>query len=150
MDQLIKSLPGVIRAAGNSPDAVEAAVLAVWNYTTGDGIRPHAAASGMEGRKLVVNVRDNVWQQQLSIMRSQLIFRINSLLGQALVGEIELRVNPGSLPTVTQKLERKEFLESEVPLDLYAAANEIEDKQLRQKFLQAAMGMLKRKMSDTL
>jgi len=150
MDQLIKSLPGVVRAAGNSPDAVEAAVLAVWTHATGDGIRPHAVANGMEGKTLVVNVRDTVWQQQLSIMRSQLIYRINSILGQPLVGAIELRVNPKALPPLTEKLASAELSDNEVPLDLWSAASEIQDKQLRQKFLKAAIGMLRRKMSDTL
>jgi len=145
MDQLIKSLPGVVRAAGNSPDAVEAAVLAVWTHATGDGIRPHAIASGMEGRTLVVNVRDTVWQQQLYVMRSQLIYRINSVLGQPLVGEIELRVNPKAVPSLTQKVERAELADNEVPLDLWSAASEIQDKQLRQKFLKAAIGMLRRR-----
>ena len=145
MDQLIKSLPRVLRAAGNSPDAVEAAVLAVWLHATGEGIRPHAAADRLDGTTLIVNVRDTVWQQQLHLMQSQLIYRINSTLGQALVKQIELRVNPKALPPIVQKPEPREILDNEVPFDLWSAASEIADKQLRQKFLQAAIGMLKRK-----
>ncbi|HEY6802967.1 MAG TPA: DUF721 domain-containing protein [Pyrinomonadaceae bacterium] len=145
MESLIKSLPGVLRAAGNSPDAVEAAVLAVWLHATGEGIRPHAVPDKLEGTTLIVDVRDTVWQQQLSIMQSQLIYRINSTLGQSLVHRIELRVNPNALPPIVQKPEPREILDNEVPLDLWSAASEIEDKQLRQKFLQAAIGMLRRK-----
>jgi predicted nucleic acid-binding Zn ribbon protein len=145
MDQLIKSLPRVLRAAGNSPDAVEAAVLAVWLHATGDGIRQHATANSLDGTTLIVDVRDTVWQQQLKLMQSQLIYRINTTLGQALVNQIELRVNPTALPPIVQKPEPREILDNEVPLDLWSAASEIEDKQLRQKFLQAAMGMLRRK-----
>jgi hypothetical protein len=145
MEQLIKSLSSVLHAAGNSPDAIEAAVLAVWLYATGDGIRPHAAANRLEGTTLIVDVRDTVWQQQLSLMRSQLIYRINTTLGQSLVKQIELRVDPTALPPIVQKFGPGEILDNEVPLDLWSAAGEIEDKQLRQKFLQAAMGMLRRK-----
>ena len=150
MEPLIKSLPSVVRAAGNSPEAIEAAVLAAWTHSTGDGIRPHAVAGRMEDKTLVVYVRDAVWQQQLSIMKAQLIYRINSVLGQALVNDIVLTVNPKALPPKVQKVKRDELLESDVPLDLWSAASEIEDKELRQKFLRAAMGMLRRKTSDRL
>ena len=145
MDQLIKSLSTVIRAAGSSPEVAEAAVLAGWTFATGEGIRQHAVAARLEGTTLVVDVRDAVWQQQLTIMRSELIYRLNSILGRSLVRTVELRINPKALKSVKHKVNPPELLDNEVPLDLWSAASEIEDKQLRQKFLKAATGMLRRK-----
>jgi hypothetical protein len=149
MEQLIKSLATVVSAAGNSAEVAEAAVLAAWVHVTGEGIRPHAVATNLEGTTLVVDVRDTIWQQQLTIMRSQLIYRLNTILGRSLVKTVELRINPKALKPVEQKRKAPELLDNEVALDLWSAASAIEDKQLRQKFLKAATGMLRRKAEQS-
>ena len=51
----------------------------------------------LRDQKLVVVVEDNIWKKQLEQMRGQLLFRLNSVLGQALVTSIELRVDPKTL-----------------------------------------------------
>ena len=145
MEDLIKSLSSVVRAAGSSPEVTEAAAIAAWKYVAGPGMRPHAIATKLDGGTLVVDVRDTIWQTQLTMMRGQLLFRINSALGQALVSKIELRVNPKAMPVEKPNRPDVDLFDNEVPIDLWSAASEIEDKQLRQKFLKAATGMLKRK-----
>jgi hypothetical protein len=42
MNQLIKSLPQVLRASGNSPEVAEAAAIAAWKFVAGDGLKEHA------------------------------------------------------------------------------------------------------------
>jgi hypothetical protein len=145
MEDLIKSLSSVVRAAGSSPEVNEAAAIAAWKYVAGTGMRPHAIATKLEGSTLVIDVRDTIWQTQLTMMRYQLLFRVNSTLGQALVTKLELRVNPKALPVEKPNKPDADILANEVPIELWAAASEIEDKQLRQKFLKAATGMLRRK-----
>jgi len=145
MEDLIKSLSSVVRAAGSSPEVTEAAAIAAWKYVAGTGMRPHAIATKLEGSTLVVDVRDTIWQTQLTMMRSQLLFRVNSALGQALVSKLELRVNPNAMPVEKPRKQDTDILDNEVPIDLWSAASEIEDRQLRQKFLKAATGMLRRK-----
>ena len=39
MEQLINSLPALLRAAGNAEEVTEAAALAVWNHVAGAGLR---------------------------------------------------------------------------------------------------------------
>ena len=145
MEDLIKSLSSVVRAAGISPEVTEAAAIAAWKYVAGAGMRPHAIATKLEEGTLVVDVRDTIWQTQLTLMRGQLLFRVNSALGQPLVSKIELRVNPKALPVEKTNKRDDDILDNEVPIDLWSAASEIQDKQLRQKFLKAATGMLRRK-----
>ena len=146
MEDLIKTLPKVL-GAGNATDEIsEAAVIAVWNHVAGQGMRQHAAPIRFEGGCLIVAVRDNVWQHQLFTMKSQMIFRVNSFLAKPLVKSIELRIEPKSLPRIPPpKMERGDVTPDEVSIDLWEAASEIQDKQLRQKFLKAATGMLRRK-----
>lgn len=145
MDELIKTLPLVIRAAGNAPEVLEAAALAAWKHATGAGMQHHAVATKLDGQTLIVAVRDDVWQRQLTSMRGQLLLRVNSLLGQALVKNIELRIQPQTFTIAAlPKQESDDILNNEVPLELWSAASSIEDKQLKQKFLKAAVVSLRR------
>ena len=145
MDDLIKSLPMVLRAAGSSSEVVEAAAIAAWKYATGESLRNHAVATKLQDKTLIIEVRDAIWQKQLWDMRGQLLFRVNSVLGSRVINNIELLVNPKAvIVEQSKKREPADVLDNEVPLELWSAASTIEDKQLRQKFLRAALGSLKR------
>lgn len=149
MEELIKSLPKVLRAVGDSSELNEAAAIAAWNHTAGEGLRAHAVPMKLDSRRLVVAVRDAIWQKQLALMKHQLLFRINTVLGQALLSDIELRIDPKSVLIAPNKTRAPtEIVDNEVPIDLWSAASSIKDKDLRQKFLRAALGMLKRKEQD--
>jgi hypothetical protein len=143
MNQLIKSLPEVLKAARNSPEVAEAAALAAWKHAAGDGLRDRTVPLRLEDRKLIVAVADAIWQKQMHSMRAQLLFRINTILGQPIVREIEYVIDP-KLAVVEQE-KTEEPLDNEVPLELWSAANAIHDKELRRSFLKAAMRSLKRK-----
>lgn len=146
MDSLIKSLPKVLSAAGDSSEVAESAAIAAWKYVAGEGLRPHAIATKLEGRNLVVVVRDPIWQNQLALMKRQLVFRLNSVLGQALLSNLELRVEPKCFPPPQPRPHPiEEVDESEVPIELLESASRIQDKDLRQKFLQTALSDLRRK-----
>lgn len=97
MNQLIKSLPAVLRAAGNAEEVAQAAAIAAWKHAAGDGLKEHAVPVKLENRTLTVAVADVIWQKQLHAMRGQMIYRINSLLGQAVVGNIEFIIDPEKL-----------------------------------------------------
>ena len=146
MDELIKSLPTILRAVGPSHEVAEAAALAAWKHGVGEGLQTHAVATRLEASVLIVEVRDSIWQKQLATMKEQLLFRVNSVLGQAIVKDIELRVNPKAIiVTQPKKDESREVSDNEVPFELLSAASGIQDKDLRRKFLRAAMATLKRK-----
>lgn len=147
MKQLITTLPTILEAAGDSPEVTQAAVIAAWNHIAGEGLRSHAAAIGFNEKKLVIVVADRVWQQQLESMRRQLAFRLNALLGKPLVRSIELRIAPNALSSANRAMNTKtsnEPIENEISLELWAAANAIQDKQLRKAFLGAATANIKR------
>jgi len=93
MEGLIKSLPAVVRASGNAPEVIEAAAIAAWKHAAGEGLKEHAVPLGLENRTLKIAVADVIWQKQLRAMRGQMLFRVNSLLGQPLVGDIEFIID---------------------------------------------------------
>lgn len=146
MNQLIKSLPGVLRAAGDSTEVAEAAAVAAWKHAAGDGLKEHAVPLKLEDRTLTIAVADAIWQKQLHSMRGQLLFRINSILGKPLVGALDFVIDPKlAKPAVDQSAQREEFLDNEVPLELWSAASAIQDKELRRKFLKTALLSLRHK-----
>src|SRR5215475_2932172 len=93
MNQLIKSLPAVLRAAGDSEEVAQAAAIAAWKHAAGDGLKDHAVPVKLEDRTLTVAVADAIWQKQLHAMRGQMLFRVNNLLGQPIVGAIEFIID---------------------------------------------------------
>ncbi len=146
MNQLIKSLPGVLRAAGDSTEVAEAAALAAWKHAAGDGLKEHAVPLKLENRTLTIAVADAIWQKQLNSMRGQLLFRVNTLLGKPLVSALDFVVDPKlAKPSAEQPAQRDELLDNEVPLELWSAANAIQDKELRKKFLKTALLSLRHK-----
>ena len=146
MNQLIKSLPGVLRAAGDSTEVAEAAAIAAWKHAAGDGLKEHAVPLKLENRTLTIAVADAIWQKQLHSMRGQLLFRVNTILGKPLVGALDFVIDPKLAKLSVEPLEREEeFLDNEVPLELWSAASAIQDKDLRKKFLRTALLSLRRK-----
>jgi hypothetical protein len=148
MNQLIKSLPQVLKAAGNSAEVAEAAAIAAWKHAAGDGLKEHAVALKLENRTLTIAVADLIWQRQLTSMRGQLLFRINSILGQPLVSGLDFIIDPKLANVPVEPKEDNEPLDNEVPLELWSAANTIHDKDLRKSFLKTALLALKRKRQN--
>ena len=146
MNQLIKSLPQILRAAGDSAEVAEAAAIAAWKHAAGEGLKEHAVPLKLENRTLTVAVADPIWKKQLTSMRGQLLFRLNSTVGQPLVSALDFVIDPKLVkPRVEQAELHEERLDNEVPLELWSAANAIKDKELRRSFLKTATLSLKRK-----
>jgi hypothetical protein len=150
MDSLIKALPAILKATGGAPEVAEAACIAAWRHAVGAALSDHAVAVQLQANNqtLVVVVADNIWKRQLEQMRGQLLFRLNSVLGQPLLKSIELRVDPktllkarGSKADTRKSSEPGDYT---VPAELLSAAVGIEDAQLRRAFLGAAASCVSR------
>ena len=146
MNPWIKSLPGVLRAAQGDKQVAEAAAIAAWKHAAGNGLKEHAVPLKLEDRTLTVAVADAIWQKQLTSMRSQLIFRVNSILGQPVVSALEFVIDPKVASARAEQTQpQQQPLDNEVPLELWSAANAIHDKELRRSFLKTALLSLKRR-----
>jgi hypothetical protein len=97
VEALIKALPAVLRASANAPEVAEAAAIAAWKHCAGEGLKDRAVAFALHDRTLRVAVADLIWQKQLHSMRGQMLYRINTLLGQPVVGAIEFVIDPEKL-----------------------------------------------------
>src|SRR5918911_2521684 len=94
MDDLIRTLPKLLRAAGEMEEVAEAAAQIAWRRVAGTALRGQAVPFRLYRKTLIVAVADVTWQKQLEAMSGQLLFRLNSLLGQAVVTFIEFRIDP--------------------------------------------------------
>lgn len=149
MDKLIQTLPAILKAAGASPEVAEAACIAAWRDAVGESLRIHAVPVQLQDQTLIVVVADEMWQRQLAPMRGQFLFRLNSVLGQALVKSIELRVDPNRLARESDREKNgnkgKDYdRDYQVPFELLSAAAAIEDLELRRAFLGAASSCVRR------
>ena len=141
MEQLIKTLPAILRASGASEEVRQAACIAAWKQAVGEGLSIHAIPIQLLEKRLVVVVADNLWLRQLEQMRGQLLYRLNAVLGQSLVTSIELRVDPKAVAGARgdqAKVNQRPDVNYQVPSELLSAAAGIEDAALRRAFLGAA------------
>lgn len=145
MDDLIRALPTLLKAAGDSEEVAEAAAFVAWRRVAGEQLRGQAVPFRLHRKMLVVAVPDTAWQKQLEHVANQLLFRLNSVLGQAVVTYIEFRVDQKTVReerarlNVTdfdeEKHERRALIHARA---LNEAAAAIKDETLRQRFLLAA------------
>lgn len=151
MDDLFKALPKILRAAGEAEEVSEAVAFAAWRRAAGEGLRGCAVPFRLYRKMLVVSVADETWRKQLEQMSPQLIFRLNSLVGQALVTYIEFRVDPKTVREERARTKQSEYerlvgeenaLERAHELD--EAADAIHDEELRRRFLLAAGSCMNR------
>jgi hypothetical protein len=151
MDDLIQALPKLLRAAGESEEVTEAAAFVAWRRVAGEALRTCAVPFRLYRKTLVVAVPDETWRRQLEIVSGQLIFRLNSVVGQPLVTFIEFRVDPDTVAAERQRLGQTAadaFVQEEKALsraaEIEGAAAAIRDETLRRRFLVAAGSCLNR------
>lgn len=147
MKDVFSILSEVLRVIGDDPQVAEAAAIAAWKKATGDGLRNYAVPLQLTDGKLSVAVPDAVWQKQLGAMKEQLIYRTNSIIGQPLLKDVELIVNPDAAKSPPRRSDDT-AVDNEVPLELWSAASAISDKELRQKFLRAATMAIRRRENE--
>ncbi|MFL6283586.1 MAG: DciA family protein [Pyrinomonadaceae bacterium] len=151
MDDLFKALPQLLRAAGESAEVSEAAAFAAWRRAAGEAMRGCAVPFRLYNKTLVVAVPDVTWRKQLEKVSPQLIFRLNSMLGHALVTYVEFRIDPETVGRERARARRSQYdrlVEEENALrratELDDAASAIHDQDLRRRFLLAAGSCMNR------
>ncbi|HEX8843119.1 MAG TPA: DUF721 domain-containing protein [Pyrinomonadaceae bacterium] len=153
MDDLIRTLPKLLRAAGETEEVLEAAALVAWRRVAGEGLRTQAVPFRLYRKTLIVAVADTTWQKQLEAVSGQLLFRLNSLLGQAIVTFIEFRIDPKTVhaereaakaQALNQMEQERRALKS-VSGQIAVAADAIHDDELRRRFLLAAGSCIDRR-----
>jgi hypothetical protein len=153
MQDIFRALPKVLREAGESEPLREPLVFAAWKRIAGENLERNTAPVALDEKRLVVAVPDEIWKRHLEHLSGQMIFKLNSLLGEEVVTFIQFRVDAKqfSAGREAQELKAAERLNfdrrsrEELTPRLREAAENIADPELRELFLQAAGNCLVRK-----
>lgn len=82
----------------------EGLARAAWPLAVGKRIASRTRVASLSGARLVVEVEDAVWKRQLSVLRSQILKKLEQVIGQPVVSEVDFCVAvPRRLP---QRAER--------------------------------------------
>jgi hypothetical protein len=146
MIDVARLLPKLLNATGANPEMAEVATKIAWTRAAGDGLRRHAIPFRLFRKTLIVSVADIIWQRQMQSMSSELISRINRLLGRELVEDIEFRIDPATVEQVrSQNRPGPRKVNAPIPEELISAAGEIADQDLRERFIRAAENCIGRR-----
>jgi hypothetical protein len=153
MEALIRALPKLISAAGDSEEVAEVAARIAWRRTAGDPLCQHAVPFRLFRTVLVIAVSDAVWQKQMAALSGQLLSRLNAMLGQGAITYIEFRIDPETVEKeraahryIANPVAAEDVLGS-IPKELALAAKAIPDEALRRRFLLAAGASILRRES---
>ena len=153
MNDLFRTLPKLLKEFDDNEELREAVVFAAWRRIAGEALRKHAVPFRLFNKHLIVAVRDKMWKRHLETLSGQMIFKLNSVLGQAVVTFIEFRIDEATLlqeaaqnqKSVMTDEELKEIALENVTTKLRHSADAIKDDNLRYQFLLAAGSCLARK-----
>lgn len=153
MDDLFRALPALLKEFEDNDSLREAVIFAAWRKIAGEGLREKAVPFRLYQKHLIVAVESEMWKRHLESLSGQMIFKINSVLGQALVTFIEFRVDEETIleerrkrrKNLISKDELREIALEKVTPKLRRAADAIKDDNLRYQFLLAAGSALAQK-----
>ncbi len=153
MEDLFRALPKLLREFEDTEQIREAVAFAAWRRIAGQSLCEHAVPFRLFNKHLIIAVANNTWKKHLEHLSGQMIFKLNSTLGQAVVTFIEFRIDDATvseeraknkISTVSPE-ELEEIALEEVTPKLRVAADAIKDDNLRYQFLLAAGSCLARK-----
>lgn len=153
MDELFRTLPKLLKEFEDNEKLRESVTFAAWRKVAGKSLGEHTAPFRLFKKHLVVAVRDKMWKRHLEQLSGQMIFKLNSILGQAVVTFIEFRIDEETVRKESRSAKQNiisddEFREialEKVSPKLRYSADAIKDDNLRYQFLLAAGGCLARK-----
>ena len=153
MDELFRALPKLLKEFDDNEELREAVTLAAWRKIAGEFMLKNAVPFRLFKKHLIVAVIDNMWKRHLEDLSGQMIFKINSVLGQAVVTFIEFRIDEKTVLQENRNERNSKFSDeqlTEIALDkvtpkLRHSADAIKDDNLRYQFLLAAGSCLARK-----
>jgi hypothetical protein len=152
MNELFRALPALMKEFEDNKTVREAVVFAAWRKIAGEALRFSAVPVRLSGKRLTVAVSGESWRKHLEHLSGQMIFKINSKLGSAVVTFIEFQVDEAKVKKERdkfQKIELKGISEdaalNEITPKMRHKADAIKDDNLRYQFLLAAGSCLVRK-----
>ncbi|MGB2750811.1 MAG: DUF721 domain-containing protein [Pyrinomonadaceae bacterium] len=149
MEQVFGAIPSVLNGLALNGDVEEAVVFAAWKRCAGELLNERTTAIEFFENRLIVAVTDRTWQRHLEDLSPQMLYKINSSLGDGTVKFIEFRIDERAVGASRgAETASTETAPAKVSESLNKAAEAIGDVALRQQFLSAAAEYLERQKQD--
>jgi len=97
MGKLSVTLMKVLKAQGLEGRLSEYRVFGLWGKAVGKVVARHAQPQALRGKKLALVVDSPAWMQQLSLLKPEIIEKLNRGLGREEVREIVLKLGEVAL-----------------------------------------------------
>jgi hypothetical protein len=101
VEKLSSTIEKILHDRGWGAKLKEYRIYGVWEKAVGKGIARHARPAGMRGKKLTVMVDSSAWMQQLSLLKPEIMGKVNQHLHEEAVESITLKLGefePSSVP----------------------------------------------------
>ncbi len=98
LNKLSSMLGSVLKAHGLQGSLGEYRVMGQWEKTVGAAIARHAQPRSVRGKKLFLSVDSPAWMQQLSLLKPEIIEKLNTNLGKDTVKDIMLTLGEVAAP----------------------------------------------------
>lgn len=152
MQDILGSLPAVLRELDPVGTAVEPVVFAAWKRCVDGALAENVVPLRMESSRLIAAVPNEIWRRNVADLGPAIAAKLNSALGSRVVSYIDFRVDEKAVRDNRKPDERDEVIgpdagtAASIKESLGAAADSIADDDLREQFLSAAAGSLARSM----
>lgn len=87
-------LETVVSRLGLRRDLDDYRIFEAWEHVVGEQIARNAQPVRLDARRLVINVKNAVWMQELALLREDIRQRINEWMGRELVQDLFLVLGP--------------------------------------------------------
>ncbi len=92
LDRLSYTLGSMLKARGLGGRLNEYRVFGQWEKSVGPVIARHAQPQTVRGKKLTLVVDSPAWMQQLSLLKPEIVEKVNRTMGQEAIKTITLRL----------------------------------------------------------
>jgi predicted nucleic acid-binding Zn ribbon protein len=92
VEQLSTTIEKLLASRGLASRLKEYRVFGLWGRAVGKVIAQHAQPSMVRGKKLTVTVDSSAWMQQLSLLKPEIIEKLNGVMGAGTVESITLKL----------------------------------------------------------
>jgi predicted nucleic acid-binding Zn ribbon protein len=115
LNRLSHTLGSMLKARGLGGRLNEYRVFGQWDRSVGPVIARHAQPQTVRGKKLTLVVDSPAWMQQLSLLKPEIVEKVNKTLGMDAIksislklGEVESREQPEEKPAGQAVLGRED------------------------------------------
>ncbi|HEX9020354.1 MAG TPA: DUF721 domain-containing protein [Nitrospirota bacterium] len=101
LDRFSATLFKILKGKGLESRLSEYRVFGLWEKAVGRVLAAHALPQSVRGKKLALIVDSPAWMQQISLLKPEIIEKLNKGLGREAIGDIALRlgeVTPSGRP----------------------------------------------------